>query len=368
MAPHLKDLYSENYLDNIAISISKFDTTFDINLFIKDIFCKAWANMELKRRMRHIAFTIGCHIKQNYTTQISILIQTYNHIQTDIGNRKDKLGLENMIFQDFVELYGLEDFDISMKALECFTQNSSSEFAIRQFILKYEDATINQMLIWAKSPNEHLRRLSSEGCRPRLPWAVALPLYKKDPTKVLKILELLQDDRSMYVKKSVANNLNDISKNNVKIVKDIAKRWYGQSKDKNWIIKHGCRTLLKQGDSEVLEIFGFEKKENIIIKDFTSTQQINIGEALDFSFQLEDKNTIGAIRLEYSIDFLRLNNKTNNKVFFISEKEYKTKHIKINKKHSFKLINTRKYYSGWHTLHIIVNGVIIHSYRFELQG
>jgi len=123
-------------------------------------------------------------------------------------------GLENMIFQDFVEVYGLDSFDVSMMAFEVFTVNSSSEFAIRKFILKYEEKTMIQMLLWAKSENEHVRRLASEGSRSRLPWAVALPVFKEDPTSVVEILELLKDDVSAYVRKSVANNLNDISKDN----------------------------------------------------------------------------------------------------------------------------------------------------------
>ncbi|MDZ7819313.1 MAG: DNA alkylation repair protein [Aliarcobacter sp.] len=136
-----------------------------------------------------------------------------------------------MVFQDFVEVFGLDDFDESMKALEVFTQDSSSEFAIRQFILKYENETMNQMKLWAKSPNEHLRRLSSEGCRPRLPWAIALPKFKQNPEKPLEIIELLKNDKSLYVQKSVANNLNDISKDNPQIVIDFVKQNLGKTKE-----------------------------------------------------------------------------------------------------------------------------------------
>ena len=368
MAALLKDLYNKKYINSLALDISKFYVPFDISSFTNHIFDLSWNNLELKQRMRRISSTIGIFIPLSYKEQINILIKTYNHSQISAENRKDNLGLENLIYSDFVQVYGLDDFNTSMIAIECFTINSSAEFAIREFILKYENKTMVQMEMWTKSNNEHLRRLASEGCRPRLPWANALIIYKKDPTKVLNILELIQDDTSLYVKKSIANNLNDISKDHPNIVIKIAKKWYGQNKDKNWIIKHALRTLLKQGNIEVLKIFGYTPKQNIQIENFTINKDIKIGDNLDFSFILRDKDILGNIRIEYSIDFVRLNGKSNNKVFFISQKEFKTEMHKINKKHSFKLINTRKYYSGIHYINIILNGIIIHKQKFNFIG
>ena len=368
MAALLKDLYTKEYINSLALNISKFYSSFDINSFTNHIFDSSWNILELKQRMKHISSTLGIFIPLSYNKQIDILIKTYTFNQINIGNRKNKLGLENMIYQDFVEVYGLDDFEISMKALECFTINSSSEFAIRQFILKYEDKTINQMKLWAKSPNEHLRRLASEGCRPRLPWANALEKYKTNPSKVLEILEFLQNDTSLYVKKSIANNLNDISKDNPNIVINIAKNWYGQNEHKNWIIKHACRTLLKQGNPEILEIFGYIKKDNLKINNFNISKTIKIGEDLNFSFDIEDQNILENLRIEYSIDFVRLNKKSNNKVFFITQKYFDTKIHQISKKHSFKLINTRKYYNGIHQINIIVNGIIVLKQKFNLIG
>jgi 3-methyladenine DNA glycosylase AlkC len=364
----LKDLYTVEYIESLATHINKFDKNFNKQIFIDNIFDNSWLNLELKQRMRHISSNIGIHLGGDYKQQIDILIDVYNFIQIKIGNRKNKQGLENIIFQDFVEVYGLEDFDTSMKALACFTINSTSEFAIRQFILKYETKTMQQMLLWSKSENEHLRRLASEGCRPRLPWAISLPKYKNDPLNVLEILEILQNDEVLYVKKSVANNLNDISKDNIQIAIDIAKKWYGQNEHKNWIVKHACRTLLKQGNQDVLKIFGFVPKLGMTINDFKCKSDVYFGDSLEFSFILNHKEILANLRIEYSIDFVRQNNKRNNKVFFISQKEFKTQDTFINKKHSFKLINTRKYYTGIHSLNIIVNGIIIHTHDFNLLG
>ena len=147
------------------------------------------------------------------------------------------------------------------------------------------------MKLWAKSKNEHIRRLASEGCRSRLPWAIALVKYKENPKEILEILELLKDDESLYVRKSVANSLNDISKDNPQILKNIAKKWIGVNKNRDWILKHSCRTLVKNGDTQVLELFGFRKNNNINIENFMLNKQVKLGDALEFSFTLKSTAT-----------------------------------------------------------------------------
>ncbi len=236
MATLLKNIYSQEFIEKLSNSLQNSYKDFKKDEFKKAIFTNAWEDFELKQRMRHISKTLYEFLPFSYKEQIEILIEV----------KKDFKALEAMIFQDFVEVFGLDDFEISMKALELFTIDSSSEFAIRQFIIKYEDKTINQMKIWAKSKNEHIRRLASEGSRPRLPWAVALPNFKKNPQKVFEIIELLKNDSSKYVQKSVANNLNDISKDNPKMVVEFVKNNLNISKNLDWICKHGSRTLLKK--------------------------------------------------------------------------------------------------------------------------
>jgi 3-methyladenine DNA glycosylase AlkC len=357
MAKLLKDLYNENYINILSKNIINNYSSFDKNNFIASIFSKKWQNKELKQRMRHISTTLYDFLPSDYEKSIFILKNTFLKMN-------NQYALENMIFQDFVEVYGLEDFKISMDALESFTINSSSEFAIRQFILKYPDETIKQMKLWAKSKNEHIRRLASEGCRPRLPWAIALVKYKENPKEILEILELLKDDESLYVRKSVANSLNDISKDNPQILKDIAKKWIGANKNRDWILKHGCRTLLKNGDTQVLELFGFTKNHNISIDNFMSNKQIKLGDNLEFSFALKSHKSLGILRIEYAIEFLRQNNKYSIKKFKISEGIYNQNNKTITKKYSFKPISTRKYYKGIHKLSIFINGVMLVEKEF----
>ena len=357
MAEQLKNLYSKEFIEKLANRLFLAFTNFEKEDFINSIFDTSWQNLELKQRMRHIAITLNKYLPLSYKKQLEILKEV----------KKDFTGLEAMIFQDFVEVFGLDDFDESMKALEVFTQDASSEFAIRQFILKYEEQTMNQMKIWAKSKNEHLRRLSSEGCRPRLPWAISLPKFKQNPTKPLEIIELLKNDKSLYVRKSVANNLNDISKDNPQLVIKFVKENLGSTKELDWICKHASRTLLKKGDKQILELFNFDKSHHINLIDFCYDKSVNIDENLSFSFEINSDENIGNIRVEYVIYYLKSNNIHNKKVFMISQNEIKLSSKKFTKKQSFKNMTTRKHYLGKHFIAILINGEEILKKEFYLN-
>uniref|UniRef100_UPI00404801FD DNA alkylation repair protein n=2 Tax=Aliarcobacter sp. TaxID=2321116 RepID=UPI00404801FD len=357
MAEQLKNVYTKDYIKNLAFKIKENYKEFDTNSFIKSIFDKSWENLELKARMRHIAISIHKYLPLSYEKQLEVLKPV----------SRDFSSFEAMFFQDFVEVYGLDDFESSMKALEVFTQDSSSEFAIRQFILKYEDKTMNQMKLWSQSSNEHLRRLSSEGCRPRLPWAIALPKFKKEPTKVLEIIELLKNDKILYVRKSVANNLNDISKDNPNLVIEFVKVNLGKTKELDWICKHASRTLLKKGDKEILKLFDFDKSAHVNITNFCYDSFVKVGEDLTFSFEINSSENIGNIRIEYAIDYLKSNNSHNKKVFMISQNEIKSTSKKFVKKQSFKNMTTRKHYLGKHFISILINGEEIIKKEFLLD-
>jgi len=360
MAEPFKNLYNKEYIELLSHNLKKHYRDFKAEDFTNAIFNDMWENLELKQRMRHIALTLKLYLPDDYQESINILKNTSSDITIEYG-------LENMIFQDFVEVYGLEYFDMSLDALEHFTKTSSSEFAIRAFILKDSSKTMSKMIEWARSENEHVRRLASEGCRPRLPWAVVLPEFKKDPSKVLKILEILQDDKSPYVRKSVANNLNDISKDNPSLVISTTKRWLKQNKEKDKLLKHGCRTLLKQSDKQILELFGYKDVNNIKVDNFKLQKEVKIGDSLEFSFDINSNENLGKLRVEYIVEFVRLKNKSSKKVFMISDGEFNTKVKHVKKLHSFKPITTRKYYSGEHKIYLLINGVEFEYGVFSLK-
>lgn len=262
-------------------------------------------------------------------------------------------------FPIFVEIYGQDeaDWDVSMAALARYTPYASSELAVRSFIINREERMMAQMYEWSKDENELVRRLASEGCRPQLPWGQALTSFKKDPAPVLPILEQLKTDPSIHVRKSVANNLNDISKTHPDLVVKLAKEWYGKNDDTDWIIKHGCRTLLKKGNREALALFGYDDTASAEIQDFTlETASVSIGEEIIFSFAVLTKEA-AKVRLEYGIDYVKSNGKRNRKIFKISEISLKENEKRLyTKKHSFADVSVRKHYPGIHSITLIVNG------------
>ena len=226
-----------------------------------------------------------------------------------------------------------------------------------------------QMYTWSKHENEHVRRLSSEGCRPALPWTSALTSFKKNPAPILPVLEQLKTDPSLYVRKSVANNINDISKTHPNLVVQLAKEWYGKNEYTNWIIKHGCRTLLKQGNREVLAIFGVDNIDSVKVDGFSlGANSVFLGEDISFSFTISAKETT-KVRLEYGIDYVKSTGKRNRKIFKISEISLKENEKKVySKKHSFTDLSTRKHYPGIHSITLIVNGMEQGKHDFKLNN
>lgn len=359
MAELLKDRYFQPvFFDNLTKAIQKAYGVFDASKFNQLLYDKDWEEKELKARMRHASLCLHQTLPQEYSQAIDILKQVAPQFN----------DFDGMLFPDFVEVYGVADWQTSIPALELFTQFSSAEFAIRPFIEKYFERTMDQMLEWSTHQNHHVRRLASEGCRPRLPWASPLRMLKKDPSPILPILENLKSDETDYVRRSVANNLNDIAKDHPEVVIKTAKAWFGHSKETNWIVKHACRTLLKQGNPEVLSIFGFQDASNVQVKDLTLTKDtLTIGEELEFSFTIVP-DQVAKLRIEYGIDYLKANGSSSRKVFQISESEYKADETKeFVKKQSFKNMTTRKHHPGKHSLAIIVNGLEKTKVDFELQ-
>ena len=356
----LKNMLNEKSLREFALVIKSEYNSFKIEEFLKSTMDETWEYLELKARGRQITLNLGKYLPKDYKEAINIIDKVIVKYK----------GFACFSFPDFVEIYGQDkkNLDISISALGRFTEYMSSEFAVRPFIINYEDKMMNQMYEWSKSENENLRRLSSEGCRPALPWGQALFKYKKDPSPILPILEELKNDESLFVRKSVGNNLNDISKTHPDLVIKIAKDWYGKSKHTDWIVKHACRTLLKKGNPKALAIFGYNNNPSIEVKDFKLNEKsLKIGESITFSFIILTKEPTKT-RIEYGVDYVKSNGKRNRKIFQLSEITFKANESKkYNRKHSFENVSTRKHYSGMHMITLIVNGVEHGTLSFELK-
>lgn len=357
-----KPAFLKEFADAFSVAVKGFDK----KKFEQKVFDKTWKDKELKQRMRHVTLVLHEFMPVHFPDAAAAIMKAVNHVHS--ANYTEG-GFGYICLPEYIELYGLEHFKESVKTMEELTQFISCEFAVRPFIIKYGERMMKEMLRWSKHKSPKVRRLASEGCRPRLPWAIALPEFKKNPSAILPVLENMKADTDIWVRKSVANNLNDIAKDNPEVVLKLIRRWKGDSKETDWIIKHGSRTLLKQGHTEVLELFGFKKDKATVLEGFRiETPRVKNGKDLVFSFTITNKKKqADIIRLEYGMYYNRANGTLSKKVFKISEREYKPgEKYAVTRKQSFKPITTRKYYPGKHKLSIIINGHEMDCAEFTL--
>ncbi len=346
MAEPLKNSYNKTYMDKLAAAIHREHPEFNRRAFKRRVFNNEWEAMELKQRLSHITVCLHKTLALPYGKALTVLKKASVHFG----------GYEAMFFPDYVEQYGLQTWQSSIKALEHFTRYSSSEFAVRPFILQDTDRMMAQMLSWSEHSNYHVRRLSSEGCRPRLPWAMALPAFKQNPQAIFPILDNLCADESLYVRKSVANNLNDISKDNPELVLQWCEYRYGEHPLTDWIIKRACRTLLKQGNAQALQLFGYPSAKPVKLhKLMLQPERLKLGESLKFSFQLSNLAS-APLRVEYAIHFCKKNGSTSAKKFHLFDNHNSQLKLEISKQHPFKPLSTRTLHAGKHALEVFVNG------------
>ncbi len=359
----LKNIFNEQSLTALATAIQQAYPNFDRQGFTARVFDEGWAARELKERMRHITTVLHRHLPSDYRTALDILSKALPLLSD--------YGFETMVFPDYVEVYGLDDWEASIPALEQFTQQVSAEFAIRPFIARYPERTLAKMLEWARHKDPRVRRLASEGCRPRLPWAMALPALKADPSPILPILQVLKGDRSESVRRSVANNLNDISKDNPDMVLEVLERWQTDATDEiHRITSHALRTLVKQGHPEALELLGYPSQPAVGVRKLTvEPASIQMGETVTFSFEVASlSDQPQNLMIDYVVHLMRANGKQTPKVFKLTKKSLQPGQVlQITKQHSFAPVTTRKYYPGEHAIEPKINGRLFERAEFVLR-
>lgn len=250
----LKYWFDKELAEMLADKILKIKPGFDKTHFVSSIDERV-QHLELKDRVEVIADELHNHLSNKYTTTVGILCQILG------PENSEETGMFTNFFwimpmAKYVEKYGLNNFNVSMKAIEEITKRNTGEYAIRPFIELDCERTLSRMEKWSKDSNKHIRRLASEGGRPRLPWAKKIDRFVINPKPLIPILNNLKDDTSKYVQKSVANCLNDILKDNREIGVKIIEDWNTEhaTKERRWIIKHSLRNLLKSKDRWAIEI------------------------------------------------------------------------------------------------------------------
>jgi 3-methyladenine DNA glycosylase AlkC len=372
LAELLKNKYKIDVAEKISKMIFEVHPTFNSEGFVHHV-QQGYDTLELMARGRKIAAALKQFLPDDFKQAVAILLASLDSIVEHDKNN----SLASFIFMPhtiYITDNGLDSadsFDTSMQALYQLTQVFTSEFAIRPFIQRYPDKCLALLTKWATDPNYHVRRLVSEGTRPRLPWASRLPEFIQDPKTVIKLLELLKDDTELYVRRSVANNLNDIGKDHPELLADIAKTWLKDaSKDRIWLVKHGLRSAIKRGEQGALEALGYGNKADVKIKNSTITpQNATMGSSLHINFELINQaNKTVALMVDFSICFVKANGKANPKVFKLKTVELAPDQSQcFSKKVSLKPMSTRTLYPGCHKVEVIINGQNTLIGNFELS-
>ena len=282
-------------------------------------------------------------------------------------------GMDSFVLMPFgmyIAEYGLDCFEASMAAQYEITRRFTSEFSIRAFIEHRYEPTMARLRHWVHDPDEHVRRLVSEGTRPRLPWAGQLQAFRDDPEPVLELLEVLKDDPSDYVRRSVANNLNDIAKDHPERVVDLCRRWWPEgSPERRRLVRHGLRTLVKAGDPGALAVLGYKEDDAIAVASLSvEPQYAVIGSTI--RIRAEIGNTEGGERaalVDLRLEFARPRGRTSAKVFKGRELHLGPgESALVVKKVSLAQHSTRRHYPGEHRVAVLVNGRETASLTFEV--
>ena len=367
MAEPLKNHFGPDVPKAIACMIAAVHPDFPSQAFLRDAL-HGYAELGLMPRGRHIAGVLQRHLPTDYARAIAILVASCAQ-----PNPRQASGLASFLFMPhslFVAEFGLDDFEPSMQAQYQLTQRFTAEFSIRPFLMRHPQATLDRLAQWALDPNEHVRRLVSEGTRPRLPWAPRLPAFQADPRPVLALLEQLKDDPALYVRRSVANNLNDIGKDNPQTLMETARRWLkNATPEREWVVRHALRWAVKRGDPEALGVLGFGQAAEVEIRNARiSPSRATMGGAVTISFEIHNlKKRAQDLLVDFHVHYVKSGGGTNAKVFKIKSLQLAPREtVRLQKTLSLVEMTTRKHYAGKHVVEALVNGQPMLLGSFEL--
>ena len=315
--------------------------------------------LELKERVNHLIAVLNDFLPDDFEQAAEILIGLKT--RWDRGDPNDNLGgFAAWPLIDYVGEHGLAHPRKSLAALKELTSMFSAEFAIRPFLVTHSALTLRTLDAWSSDPDEHVRRLVSEGARPRLPWGRQLPEFIRDPSPVLPLLEKLKDDPSEYVRRSVANHLNDISKDHPEPVIALCARWnIDAPAERRWIIRHATRSLVKAGHPAVFGLLGYTEKPELELHSLkVAPAAIALGESIEFVFELQSTRAQPqTVVIDYAVHHMKANGKTTPKVFKLKALKIAAgERVELSKRHAIKAITTRKYHAGEHAIEILING------------
>lgn len=368
MAEPLIAQYGPDVPRAIARMVAAVHPRFAVDAFLHDALA-GYDALALMPRGKHIARALQRHLPADYGQALRILLASVDQPH----GRAPGLSLASFLFLPhtvFVAEFGLGNFELSMQAQHTLTQRFTAEFSIRPFLQQHPEATLARLMEWTQDPSEHVRRLVSEGTRPRLPWASRLPAFQSDPAPVLALLERLRDDPALYVRRSVANNLNDIGKDHPALLADTAQAWLqGATPERRWIVQHALRSALKRGEPGALAALGFGASAQVVVgQPSIAPQRAVVGAKLAVAFDVTNTtNQPQRVLVDFAVHYVKANGQSRAKVF-----KLKTLHLaahatqRVGKQLSLAEMTTRKHYPGVHKVEALLNGRAVPLGQFDL--
>lgn len=358
-SPALKEIFNTERLQHIAAEMTAVYPAFDAHAFL-EMANHGLAQLSIMQRMARVAECLQAVLPLSFEDTLDVLYALAPRLNS---------GFVSIALPHYVAMHGAHTFERSMEALKYFTAFGSSEFAIRYFLRSDPERTLAVMHRWAQDQNQHVRRLASEGCRPRLPWSFRLEKIQADPTLAAAILDTLKADESLYVRKSVANHLNDITKDHPEWVLDRIEGWSLDNRHTAWIARHALRSLIKQGNRRALAIIGAGDKPEVDIIDLkVEPAVVRLGQKISVSFVVASRvERSQRLVVDYAVDYVKANGSTSAKVFKLKALTLpgKSSELIVRRQH-IKELTTRKHYAGRHAVHILVNGERLASSEFEI--
>jgi 3-methyladenine DNA glycosylase AlkC len=346
----LKDEISPRLVDTLAGELVRAWPAFPRRRFVAAA-TDGLEELELLARVSHVAKALGDCLPEPFAEGAAVL---------DRALESETLtGWMTQSCNEYVATHGIDEPDLALPLLARLTPRFSSEGAIRPFIERHPEVTFGHLRRWLDDPDEHVRRLVSEGTRPRLPWAPQLRSLRADPRPAIELLDRLAGDDSAYVRRSVANHLNDIAKDHPDLAVSIAQRWKHQGAE--WVVRHGMRTLLKQGEPRALALLGYDPDAAVTLRDLTVTPpRVEIGGTVEMAFTLQADGSPVPVMVDYRVHHAGARVPRTAKIFKLTTCTLQpAAPRRITRRHAFRQVSVRRIHPGRHLVEIQVNGRVL---------
>ena len=362
-----KDYFDRAAAKALADQMHAVMPRFDRSAFVRRA-TRGLAKLEFNGRVQQFSSALAVGLPDSVPKALGIITESLPAPLPDCESVTD--GWLQWPVGQFIADHGLEHFEPAMKAMTALTQCFSSEFAVRPFVEHRPDETFARLRTLTDHSSPHVRRWCSEGVRPRLPWGKRLTELVKDPSPLWPILEALKDDDERYVSRSVANNLNDVSKDHPAAVVARCKTWSrGAGPQRTWLIKHALRSLIKDGDSGALAVVGYGPPKKVAVSLQVRPRRAQVGATVTLCADLKNASSrTQPLMVDYVVHFVRARGQTSPKVFKWTQLRLGAgESATLQKKHALKRTTIRALFAGRHRVEVQINGVALADATFDLS-